>query len=149
WRSSRWAAPSPRAATASRPPSTGPTESSLTGESARSRGGENAGAPDRGVTMPIHQHQPTSPSSTNGEDDLAKHLEALARSYGNRFLLEPAPDHKLPEHGMTATDAMRLVGEELVLDGIPMRNLATFVTTWMEPEAQRVIAENLHRNFID
>jgi glutamate decarboxylase len=28
-------------------------------------------------------------------------------------------------------------------------NLATFVTTWMEPEAQRVIAENLHRNFID
>ena len=44
---------------------------------------------------------------------------------------------------------MRLIGEELVLDGIPMRNLATFVTTWMEPEAQRVIAENLHRNFID
>jgi glutamate decarboxylase len=36
-----------------------------------------------------------------------------------------------------------------VLDGIPMRNLATFVTTWMEPEAQRVIAENLHRNYID
>jgi glutamate decarboxylase len=30
-----------------------------------------------------------------------------------------------------------------------MRNLATFVTTWMEPGAQRVIAENLHRNFID
>ena len=50
---------------------------------------------------------------------------------------------------MSATDAMRLIGEELVLDGIPMRNLATFVTTWMEPEAQRIIAENLHRNFID
>ena len=46
-------------------------------------------------------------------------------------------------------DAMRLIDEELVLDGIPMRNLATFVTTWMEPEAQRVIVENLHRNFID
>ena len=30
-----------------------------------------------------------------------------------------------------------------------MRNLATFVTTWMEPEAQRIIAENLHRNYID
>ena len=39
--------------------------------------------------------------------------------------------------------------KSLVLDGIPMRNLATFVTTWMEPEAQRVIAENLHRNYID
>ena len=44
---------------------------------------------------------------------------------------------------------MRLIDEELVLDGIPERNLATFVTTWMEPEAQRIIAENLHRNFID
>src|SRR3989440_4257430 len=76
-------------------------------------------------------------------------LVALAREYGNRFLLEPAPDHKLPQKGMLAGDAMRLIGEELVLDGIPMRNLATFVTTWMEPEAQRVIAENLHRNFID
>ncbi len=59
------------------------------------------------------------------------------------------PTTQLPEHGMRAVDAMRLIGEELVLDGIPMRNLATFVTTWMEPEAQRIIAENLHRNFID
>ena len=44
---------------------------------------------------------------------------------------------------------MRLVSEDLVLEGDPARNLATFVTTWMEPEAQRIIAENLHRNFID
>ena len=44
---------------------------------------------------------------------------------------------------------MRLIEEDLILEGIPERNLATFVTTWMEPEAQRLIAENLHRNFID
>jgi glutamate decarboxylase len=81
--------------------------------------------------------------------ELLEQLDALAASYGNRFLLEPAPDQRLPDRGMRAVDAMRLVGEELVLDGIPMRNLATFVTTWMEPEAQRVIADNLHRNFID
>src|SRR5438309_10232766 len=80
---------------------------------------------------------------------VARELDTLAREYGNRFLHEPAPDHRLPKQGMRAVDAMRLIGEELVLDGIPMRNLATFVTTWMEPEAQRVIAENLHRNFID
>jgi glutamate decarboxylase len=70
-------------------------------------------------------------------------------AFGNRFLLDDAPDFELPKSGMPAQDAMRLIGEELVLDGIPMRNLATFVTTWMEPEAQRVIMENLHRNFID
>jgi glutamate decarboxylase len=80
---------------------------------------------------------------------LSHELDELAREYGNRFLLEPAPDHRLPQHGMRAVDAMRLIDEELILDGIPNRNLATFVTTWMEPEAQRVIAENLHRNYID
>jgi glutamate decarboxylase len=69
--------------------------------------------------------------------------------YGNAFLLSDAPDNKLPDVGMPAVDAMRLLGEDLFLDGIPMRNLATFVTTWMEPEAQRIIAENLHRNYID
>jgi glutamate decarboxylase len=50
---------------------------------------------------------------------------------------------------MPALDAMRLVGEEMLLDGAPMRNLATFVTTWMEPEAVRVIEAALHTNFID
>ena len=75
--------------------------------------------------------------------------EALEAHYGNSFLLEDAPDNALPRSGMPAGDAMRLIAEEVLLDGAPMRNLATFVTTWMEPEAQRVIAENLHRNFID
>jgi glutamate decarboxylase len=91
----------------------------------------------------------SSPLKSEERSITARELDALAREYGNRFLLEPAPDHALPKQGMLAVDAMRLIGEELVLDGIPMRNLATFVTTWMEPEAQRVIAENLHRNFID
>ncbi|HKO37130.1 MAG TPA: glutamate decarboxylase [Solirubrobacterales bacterium] len=75
--------------------------------------------------------------------------EETALLYGNRFLTEDAPDKEFPQHGMTSLDAMRMVDEELVLEGDPWRNLATFVTTWMEPEAQRIVAENLHRNFID
>ena len=75
--------------------------------------------------------------------------EAAVTLYGNRFLTEDAPANDFPPGGMSALDAMRLVGEELALEGDPQRNLATFVTTWMEPEAQRVIAENLYRNFID
>ena len=65
------------------------------------------------------------------------------------WLTERAPDQEIPEHPMTPIAAMRLVGEELAVEGIPERNLATFVTTWMEPEARRVIDDNLHRNFID
>ena len=80
---------------------------------------------------------------------LAAELDQLGEQYGNRFLREPAPDDALPQHGMRSVDAMRMIGEELALDGLPMRNLATFVTTWMEPEARQIIAANLHRNFID
>jgi glutamate decarboxylase len=50
---------------------------------------------------------------------------------------------------MVPLAARRLIGEEMVLDGIPERNLATFVTTWMEPEAQDIIVDNLDVNFID
>jgi glutamate decarboxylase len=69
--------------------------------------------------------------------------------FGNRFLTEAAPSSTFPDSGMVPVEAMRLIGEDLVMEGDPQRNLATFVTTWMEPEAQRIIAENLHRNFID
>src|SRR5262249_8297051 len=90
------------------------------------------------------QHQGPGPSDLSG-----RRIEQPENAYGKRFLLEPAPDNALPKQGMPAKDAMRLVGEEVLLDGIPERNLATFVTTWMEPEANKIIADSLHTNFID
>lgn len=75
--------------------------------------------------------------------------DQAAMLYGNRFLTEEAPAREFPQTGMSALDAQRLVEEELALEGDPNRNLATFVTTWMEPEAKRIISENLYRNFID
>ncbi|MFI8523166.1 glutamate decarboxylase [Promicromonospora sukumoe] len=80
---------------------------------------------------------------------MATRDERTAALYGNRFLTEEVPSTLFPATGMSPTDTMRMLGEDLALEGDPMRNLATFVTTWMEPEAQRIIAENLHRNFID
>ncbi|HJS94068.1 MAG TPA: hypothetical protein VJ741_07375 [Solirubrobacteraceae bacterium] len=35
--------------------------------------------------------------------------ERLEERFGNKFLLEPAPDARLPETGMTALDAYRLI----------------------------------------
>jgi len=75
--------------------------------------------------------------------------DADAALFGNRFAIQEVPTRTFPATGMPALDAFRLVSEEMALEGDPVRNLATFVTTWMEPEAQRLIAANLHRNFID
>src|ERR1700759_780414 len=72
-----------------------------------------------------------------------------AMLYGGRFLTEDAPDGPFPQTGMAALDAQRLVEEELQLEGDPNRNLATFVTTSMEPEAKQLIYDNNYRNFID
>jgi glutamate decarboxylase len=93
--------------------------------------------------MGVEQHRTIPVGSYRAMED------SLEQRFGNRFLQSEAPADRLPETGMPALDALRLLEEELVLDGIPVRNLATFVTTWMEPEVQRIIAENLHRNFID
>ena len=79
--------------------------------------------------MSHSDHTTATPARSDRVVVLSDELEAMATQLGNRFLLQPAPDNTLPEHGMPAVDAMRLLGEELVLDGIPMRNLATFVTT--------------------
>src|SRR5256714_924199 len=98
----------------------------------------------------LTKDQPDDTGTDGRPADLrGRHIDTLEGRYGTRFLLEPAPDEKLPKSGMPALDAMRLVGEEVLLDGLPMRNLATFVTTWMEPEAVRLIKEALHTNFID
>ena len=47
------------------------------------------------------------------------------------------PRFKLPEHGVLPRTALQIVRDELILDGNARLNLATFVTTWMEPRPRR------------
>jgi glutamate decarboxylase len=101
------------------------------------------------MTVPPKDQTADQRPEESPPDLRGRRIKTLESEYGNRFRLEAAPDNKLPKQGMPAEDAMHLVGEEVLLDGIPMRNLATFVTTWMEPEADRLIAGSLHTNFID
>ena len=71
---------------------------------------------------------------------------SVARDYLNTvgtWITEGAPDGAIPEDPMAPIAAMRLVDQELAVEGIPERNLATFVTTWMEPQAEVLIAECL------
>jgi glutamate decarboxylase len=74
---------------------------------------------------------------------------AHAATYSDRLFSREVPKHQLPESSMPADAAYRLVADELNLDGNPALNLASFVTTWMEPEADRLGAETANRNLID
>jgi glutamate decarboxylase len=68
----------------------------------------------RAHTRPVHHH-PVSPL----------------------FGMEPGtiPRHSLPEGEMPPEVALQIIRDELMLDGNARLNLATFVTTWAEPQA--------------
>ncbi len=70
-------------------------------------------------------------------------------TYSGRYFTEEVPEHEIPDSSMPARAAYQLIRDELNLDGNPALNLASFVTTWMEPEAQQLATETLNRNFVD
>jgi glutamate decarboxylase len=59
------------------------------------------------------------------------------------------PRYLLPASGVLPRTALQVVRDELILDGNARLNLATFVTTWMEPEAETLMAECSPKNMID
>jgi glutamate decarboxylase len=75
--------------------------------------------------------------------------EILAPAYTHRLDHEPMPKYRIPEHGAMPDVAERLINDELMLDGNARLNLATFVTTWMEPQAEALMAASFDKNMID
>lgn len=59
------------------------------------------------------------------------------------------PKHEIPDDGMDPRVAYRLIHDELMLDGNARQNVATFVTTFMDPEAEMLFAETADKNMID
>jgi glutamate decarboxylase len=57
--------------------------------------------------------------------------------------------NELPEGSIDPDTAYQIVHDELLLDGNARLNLATFVSTWMEPQAQKLYAETFDKNMID
>ena len=67
------------------------------------------------------------------------------------FTREPikVPRYELPARGIDPEIAYQIAHDELMLDGNARLNLATFVTTWMEPWATRLMSECFDKNMID
>jgi len=75
--------------------------------------------------------------------------KVIEPTFGGRDLVAPAPKFALPKREMSPRNAYQLVHDELMLDGHSRLNLATFVTTWIEPEAQQLMSESFDKNMID
>ncbi|KAG9245599.1 glutamate decarboxylase-like protein [Calycina marina] len=69
--------------------------------------------------------------------------------YGSRFAAQDLPKYEMPECEMPKEVAYRMIKDDLSLDGNPMLNLASFVTTYMEKEVEDLMTESFSKNFID
>lgn len=79
------------------------------------------------------------------EDEREHHTPGHAA----RYLSRPVPKFTMPEESMPADVAYHFCMDEMNLDGNPTLNLASFVTTWMEPQAEKLIHKSLNKNLID
>jgi glutamate decarboxylase len=59
------------------------------------------------------------------------------------------PRNRLPDHEMLPQTAYQIVMDEVMLDGNARFNLATFVTTWMDDEADRLYGATFDKNMVD
>ena len=87
--------------------------------------------------MALHQHE----ADDHGVDIRPQFSEAGET--------RTVPKNRLAHRGMPADVAYQVVHDELLLDGSSRLNLATFVTTWMEPQANELLAECADKNIID
>jgi glutamate decarboxylase len=63
--------------------------------------------------------------------------------------IDGIPRHEMPTQSMPADVAYQIIHDELMLDGNARMNVATFVTTWMEPQAEKLMTECFDKNMID
>ena len=91
--------------------------------------------------MPLHRAAPAPP-----EHDLGLEIRPQFAQAGETGTV---PKLRLPDGELPAETAYQLVHDELLLDGRSRLNLATFVSTWMEPQARVLIDECLDKNMID
>ncbi len=75
--------------------------------------------------------------------------DAETAVFGSAEMLQPAPTDTIPQHSTTEEIAYQIVKDETYPQTQPRLNLATFVTTYMDEYATRLMNEAINMNFID
>jgi glutamate decarboxylase len=82
-------------------------------------------------------------------NDLEKSDRMITPIYARHALKEDIPKYSIGKGSMLPRTAYDIIHDELILDGNSRFNLATFVTTWMEPEAKQLMNDTFDKNMID
>ena len=69
--------------------------------------------------------------------------------FGQDAMLNPAPEQKIPDGPTTPQVAYQMVKDETYAQTQPRLNLATFVTTYMDEYATKLMNEAININYID
>ena len=69
--------------------------------------------------------------------------------FGSEEMLKSAPCDKIPQHPTTPEIAYRMVKDETIAQTQPRLNMATFVTTYMDPYATKLMNDAIDINYID
>ncbi|KAK4747614.1 hypothetical protein SAY87_014200 [Trapa incisa] len=83
-------------------------------------------------------------SKASSESDVSVHS-----TFASRYVRTSLPRFKMPEASIPKEAAYQIINDELMLDGNPRLNLASFVTTWMEPECDKLIMAAINKNYVD
>jgi glutamate decarboxylase len=86
------------------------------------------------------------PTLSSIDPNLSAAIDEAATIYDQFNIQKP---EGFPEHGMSARAAQAIVDSECWTDANPMLNLSSFVTTFAEPELQKILNEGSFRNFAD
>ena len=84
----------------------------------------------------------------SGDTPIASNVHILPRNP-----VSPVEHHddwmEIPETGFSAAVTYRHIHEKLQLEGQPHLNVASFVTTWMETEAEQLAYESINKNLVN
>ncbi|KAL2269592.1 hypothetical protein VTJ83DRAFT_1776 [Remersonia thermophila] len=90
----------------------------------------------------LHPRHP--PSQVPG--GAGSHLTAFSTPYASQ---RDIPKYRIPHDGAPADTVYEMLKDELDLDGRPNLNLASFVDTYLDDRARRLMAENMPKNLAD
>lgn len=96
------------------------------------------------------QELKNNPNAPHKRGIHTKHAVSHNTPYSSRYnSITELSKFRIPHDGAPADAVHQMLKDELDLDGRPNLNLASFVGTYMEKQAEELMLENLNKNMSD